>query len=183
MRAPWPGLIAGDGLVCAPAFPRSATAATTPFDFAAARTSVSVTRPSGPVPFTLARSTPSSAATRRATGDALTRASSVRAGGFFFFLSRRGLFRFFFGLFFLFFRFLFFFFFWSFLAFAADKRDFIANVHLPAFFDVNFGERSVLGRFPFHRRFVGFDFSNDFAGRNFVAFFLFPRDERPLGHV
>src|SRR6266496_1824407 len=45
-------------------------------DFAAARTSVSVTRPSGPVPFTLARSTPSSAAIRRATGDAFTRASS-----------------------------------------------------------------------------------------------------------
>jgi len=35
-------------------------------------TSVSVTRPSGPVPFTLARSTPSSAATRRATGEAFT---------------------------------------------------------------------------------------------------------------
>ena len=45
-------------------------------DFAAARTSVSVTRPSGPVPLTLASSTPSSAATRRATGDAFTRASS-----------------------------------------------------------------------------------------------------------
>ena len=46
-------------------------------DLAAARTSVSVTRPSGPVPFTLERSTPSSAATRRATGDAFTRASSA----------------------------------------------------------------------------------------------------------
>src|SRR6266481_2256703 len=178
MRAPSPALIEGTCFGCGFAPPRSATAAT---DFAAARTSVSVTRPSGPVPFTLARLTPSSAATRRATGDALTRASSVRAGltlastsFFFFFLSRRGLFRFFFGLLFLFFWFLFFFFFWSFLPFAADKRDFIANVHLPAFFHVNFGERSVLGRFPFHRRLVGFDFSNDFAGRNFVALFLFP---------
>ena len=46
------------------------------FDLAAARTSVSVTRPSGPVPFTLDRSTPSSAAILRATGDAFTRASS-----------------------------------------------------------------------------------------------------------
>ena len=55
------------------------------FDFAAPRTSVSVTRPSGPVPLTLARSTPNSAATRRATGDAFTRASpplSIFAAGF-----------------------------------------------------------------------------------------------------
>ena len=51
------------------------------FDFAAARTSVSVTRPSGPVPFTLARSTPSSAPIRRATGDAFTRASWGCGGG------------------------------------------------------------------------------------------------------
>src|SRR4029077_15569508 len=85
-------------------------------------------------------------------------------------------------LFFFFFRFFFFFFFWNFPPVAADKRDFIANVHLPAFFHVNFGERSVLGRFPFHRRLVAFDFSNDFPGRNFVALFLFPRNERPLGH-
>ena len=62
-----------------PAFTAAGTlvAGVTDFDLAAARTSVSVTRPSGPVPFTLERSTRSSAAIRRATGDAFTRASSA----------------------------------------------------------------------------------------------------------
>src|SRR5689334_3454268 len=54
-----------------------AAAVRPPWDFAAPRTSVSVTLPSGPVPFTPARSMPSSAASRRATGEAFTRASSV----------------------------------------------------------------------------------------------------------
>ena len=57
-------------------FPAGDTPAATGWDFAAARTSVSVTRPSGPVPFTLKRSTPSSDAIRRATGDAFTRGCS-----------------------------------------------------------------------------------------------------------
>src|SRR5207302_10284458 len=52
---------------------------------------------------------------------------------------------------FLFFR-SFLFFLWSFLAFPADERDLVADVHLPAFLDVNFSECSILGRFPFHRR-------------------------------
>ena len=43
-------------------------------------------------------------------------------------------------------------------------------------------DNPVLGRFPFHRRLVGFNFCNHFAGRNLVALFLFPRDERALGH-
>ena len=73
MRAPSPALIDGsEGFAAAGVF----CAGAGPFVFAAARTSVSVTRPSGPVPLTLARSTPSSAATRRATGDAFIRASS-----------------------------------------------------------------------------------------------------------
>src|SRR5437867_12148322 len=60
-----------------PAFTAAGTlaAGVAGFDLAAARTSVSVTRPSGPVPLTLERSMPSSAAIRRATGDAFTRAS------------------------------------------------------------------------------------------------------------
>src|SRR2546430_2443176 len=76
MRDPGPGLGAAGRGGCV--WPRLATAATA---FAAARTSVSVTRPSGPVPFTLPRSTPSSAAIRRATGDAFTRASDSCSGG------------------------------------------------------------------------------------------------------
>src|SRR5438105_4191066 len=111
---------------------------------------------------------------------------------FFFFLSRhrllrfrlRFLFLFLFG--FWFFRFLFFFgrFFllWSFLALSADEPDLVADLHLPAFFNINFGECAVLWRFPFHRRLVGFDLGNHFAGRNFVALFLLPRDEGALRH-
>ena len=76
-RDPAPGLAAAD--FCVGDGPRSemlAPLGPAATDFAAARTSVSVTRPSGPEPLTAARSTPSSAAIRRATGEALTRASS-----------------------------------------------------------------------------------------------------------
>src|SRR6266704_2281896 len=191
MLALSPALIEGAAVGSPFAGPRSATAAT---DFAAARTSVSVTRPSGPVPFTLEISTPSSAAIRRATGDAFTRASSgfSIAGIRFWFL------RFFFLFYFLFLRLLFFlflffgfrlflFFFllllsWRFLAFTADERDFVANVYLAAFFHINFGERAVLGRFPFHGRLVSLDFGEHFAGGNLIALLFLPRDERALGH-
>src|SRR5207249_3606168 len=111
---------------------------------------------------------------------------------FFFFLSRHRLLRFRLRLLFLFlfgfwfFRFLFFFgrFFLlrSFFAFSADERDLVADVHLPAFFKINFGERAILGRFPFHGRLVGFDLSNHFAGRNFVALLFLPRDEGAFRH-
>src|SRR5207302_4075511 len=74
-----------------------------------------------------------------------------------------------------------FFFLRRFFAFSADERNLIADVHLAAFFDVNFGERSVLGRFPFHCRLVSFDLRDHITGRNFVALFLFPCDESPLG--
>ena len=67
-------------------------------------------------------------------------------------------------------------------AFLADEGNPLADVNLAALFHVNFGERSILGRFPFHRRLVGFDFSNDVAGRDFIALLLFPRDERPFRH-
>src|SRR5207253_9040589 len=67
-------------------------------------------------------------------------------------------------------------------AFLADEGNPLADVNLTALFHVTFGERSILGRFPFHRRLVGFDFSNDVAGRDFIALLLFPRDERPLRH-
>src|SRR5947209_7069318 len=69
MREPSPAGIRGaacDGVVAA-----------LPFDLAAARTSLSVTRPSGPVPFTADRSIPWSAARRRAIGDAFTRGSPL----------------------------------------------------------------------------------------------------------
>src|SRR4051812_42043319 len=67
---------AADGLAAVAGFDGAAEPRL-PCDFAADRTSVSVTRPSGPVPFTLAKSIPSSAATRRATGEAFTRGSSA----------------------------------------------------------------------------------------------------------
>src|SRR5205807_4664742 len=97
----------------------------------------------------------------------------LRWSGFlFFFLSRRWLLRFrlrllflfLFGFLFFLCRFLFFFFFRSFLTFSTNERDLIADVHFSALFNVNFGERSVLGRFPFHCRLVGFDFSDYIAG-------------------
>src|ERR1051325_2999423 len=207
MRAP-----SGPGTPSSRARPARGRAGSTDLDFAAVRTSVSVTRPSGPVPLTFARSTPSSAATRRATGEAFTRASScsgsgrigrsgagdtVRAGlavastdfsffcggavsfcfasagagfsvsafGFFFsfssplffFLRRRGLFLFRFSrrgflgfglrlLFFCCFRLLLWFFFlWRFFAVFTNEGDLVPDVYLATFFDVNLGERSVLG--------------------------------------
>ncbi len=76
MRAASPALIEAAGAFAV----TGAFCGAAVFDFAAARTSVSVTRPSGPVPFTLERSIPSSAAMRRATGDAFTRASSSCGG-------------------------------------------------------------------------------------------------------
>src|SRR6266542_4434857 len=143
------------------------------FDLAAERTSVSVTRPSGPVPFTLERSTPSSAAIRRATGDAFTRASSgcggSRAGcagdtpastGSFFLLFRLR----------------------RFLALTTDECDLVADVYLATFLDVNFGKRPILRRFPFHRRLVCLDFGEHFASRNLIALLFLPRDESALGH-
>src|SRR4051812_28531537 len=75
MREPSPAGIRGGGC--------DGGAADAPFDLEAARTSLSVTRPSGPVPFTADKSIPCSAARRRAMGDAFTRASpllSVRGG-------------------------------------------------------------------------------------------------------
>ncbi len=68
------------------------------------------------------------------------------------------------------------------LALFADERDAVADVYLPAFLHVNFFQDAVIGRFPFHRRLVGLDFSQDFAGGHFVADFLLPTHERPLGH-
>jgi len=74
MRALSPALITAAGFGCGAVFARLPAPATA--DWAAARTSLSVTRPSGPVPFIFARSTPNSAAILRATGDAFMRASS-----------------------------------------------------------------------------------------------------------
>src|SRR4029077_2887896 len=85
---------------------------------------------------------------------------------------------------FLFFFLLFFlllFFVW-FLVFAPDEGNPIAHVDLAALLDINLGEGSVLGRFPFHRRFVGLNLSENFTGRDLVALLFFPRDESALGH-
>src|SRR6266403_112946 len=178
-------------------FPAGDTPAATGCDFAAARTSVSVTRPSGPVPFTLERSTPSSAASRRATGDALTRASSPCRGSrvgcaagtpastalSFFRLNFPGLFvwrlhRFFFFLF------------RRFFTLTANERDLVADVYLAPFFHINFGKRTILRRFPFHGRLVSLDFGDYVASRNLVAFLFLPSDEcalrncvAPIGHL
>src|SRR5205807_9078448 len=73
-------------------------------------------------------------------------------------------------------------FFWRGFTLLADEGDPLADFNFAAFFHVNFGERPVLGRFPFHRRLVGFDFGDDVAGGNLVALLLFPRHERSLGH-
>src|SRR4029077_4781319 len=91
-------------------------------------------------------------------------------------------------LFFWFFRFgLFFFFFFlfplrRFLAFAANERDPVTDIYLAAFFHVNLGKRSILGRFPFHRCLVGLDFGEHLASRNPVALLFLPRDESALRH-
>src|SRR5205814_9273668 len=60
-----------------------------------------------------------------------------------------------------------FFFLRRFFAFSADERNLIADIHLSAFFHVNFSERSVLGRFPFHCCLVSFDLRDHITGRNF----------------
>src|SRR6266480_2307343 len=217
MRAFSPAFIEGAPFGSAFALLRSAVAGT---DFAAARTSVSVIRPLGPVPFTLERSTPSSAAIRRATGDAFTRASSgcdgSRAGCagdtpastgvsslsafggtpffpsssafgffFFFFLLFGFCFFLFFGLWlipFFFCRFFLLPFFGRFLAFATNERNLVADVYFATFFDVNFRERPILRRFPFHGRLVGLDFGEHFTGRYFIALLFLPRDKSTLGH-
>ena len=180
-----------------------------PLDFAAARTSVSVTRPSGPVPLTVRKidalfgrnasrewrslhsrfpSLPLRSAASRRRGFLLSRfrpsCSPAAAPSRLLFLGGRRLLRL--GLRFLFWRsFLFFFRFRlrllssffgfgrSCFAFAADERDLVAHVHLAAFLDVNFRERSVLGRFPFHRRLVGLDFGDDVTRRTLSPFFFF----------
>src|SRR2546423_1904899 len=67
-------------------------------------------------------------------------------------------------------------------SFAADERDLFANLDLPAFFDVNLRQRPVLGRFPFHRRLVGLDLGDHFAGCDLVAFLFLPRDESSFRH-
>src|ERR1700720_2873213 len=56
-------------------------------------------------------------------------------------------------LFFLFF--MFFFFLGSFLTLAANEGNFVADVYLSPFFDINFCERSLFGRLPFHGRLIG----------------------------
>ena len=110
-------------------------------------------------------------------------------GFLFFFLSFGRLFRF--GLRFLFFfcfrlllffLFRFVFLFRCFFTFFANERDLVADIYLSAFLDVDFGERAVLGRFPFHCRLVGLDLGQDLTGRNFVALLFLPRNERSLRH-
>ena len=49
-------------------------------------------------------------------------------------------------------------------ALLTDERDLVAHIHLAALFNVYFRQGSVFGRFPFHRRLIGFDLSNHFAG-------------------
>src|SRR5437899_1924868 len=75
-----------------------------------------------------------------------------------------GLFLFLFFAFGLFLFFVLLFFLWRFLAFTIDERDSVADVHLAAFFDVNFCERPVLRRFPFHCRLIRLDLGEHFAG-------------------
>src|SRR5262249_45343477 len=86
---------------------------------------------------------------------------------------------------FLFFFFLFFFlllFFRRFFAFTTDKSDSVPHVYLAAFLDINLREGSVLGRFPFHCRFIGLNLRQHFAGRNLIALLFFPCDESALRH-
>ena len=71
---------------------------------------------------------------------------------------------------------------WRFLAFSTDEGDLVADVYLAAFLDVNFRERPVFRRFPFHRRLVGFDLGKHFAGGNLVSLLFLPRDQSALGH-
>src|ERR1022692_524011 len=53
---------------------------------------------------------------------------------------------------------------WSCFPFFSDERDLVADIYLAAFFDINLGQRSVLRRFPFHRRLVGLNFREHVAG-------------------
>jgi hypothetical protein len=81
-----------------------------------------------------------------------------------FFVKRRFL-RFRFLLFFWFgFLFFLFLFRWSLFSFFSNERNLVADIYLTAFFDINFSECSVLRRFPFHRRLVGFNFGEHVAG-------------------
>src|SRR6266576_1506969 len=43
---------------------------------------------------------------------------------------------------------------WCFLTFTTDERDSVADVHLATFFDINFCQRPILRRFPFHCRLI-----------------------------
>src|SRR4029077_20820790 len=83
---------------------------------------------------------------------------------------------------FFFFRFFLLLFFRRFLGFPTDKRDFISDIYLAAFFDIDLGQPSVFGRFPFHCRLVRLNLREHFAGRNLVALFFPPRDEGALRH-
>jgi hypothetical protein len=67
-------------------------------------------------------------------------------------------------------------------SFRGDERDFVANVYLAAFFDVNLGKLAVVSGFPFHGGFVRLDLSQDFARGNIFSFLLFPAHQRPFGH-
>src|SRR5438046_6753594 len=70
----------------------------------------------------------------------------------------------------------------SFLPFASDERDFVSNVHLPPFLHVNVGERSVLGRFPLHGRFVCLNLGEHFTRRHLIALLCLPGYEGSLTH-
>src|SRR5258708_4169608 len=111
---------------------------------------------------------------------------------FFFFFSFFGLLLFFLLFRFFFFRFgflsfflLFFrrsFFLGRFFVLTADERNFVADVYLATFFDINLSEHSIFGRLPFHRRLIGLNFGEHLTGQNLVAFLFFPSNERSLRH-
>ena len=69
-----------------------------------------------------------------------------------------------------------------FFAFCADERDPVAHVHFSAFLDVDLFQDAVVGRFPFHRRLIGLDLGQHFAGSHLIADFLFPAHQSPFGH-
>jgi hypothetical protein len=71
---------------------------------------------------------------------------------------------------------------WRFLAFASNERNLIADVYLAAFLDINFGERSVFGGFPFHGCLIGLDFGEHFTSGDFVPLLFLPCDQSTLGH-
>ena len=47
---------------------------------------------------------------------------------------------------------------------------------------VDFLQDAVVGRFPFHRRLVGLDLGQHFAGSHLIADFLLPAHQCPFGH-